>query len=105
MAKPKIAVTMGDPAGVGPEICLDLLSDPEILNICHPVIFGDLSILKECARQTSKSFNTPALELKTVWDLGDVSELFYYWTRVSTWGLSDFDLINEHMFGFLGCVD
>jgi 4-hydroxythreonine-4-phosphate dehydrogenase len=68
MAKPKIAVTMGDPAGVGPEICLDLLSDPEILNICHPVIFGDLSILKECARQTSKSFNTPALELETVWD-------------------------------------
>jgi len=68
MPKPKIAVTMGDPAGVGPEICLDLLNDPEILNTCHPLIFGDLTILKACARQTGKVLNTPALQLEEITD-------------------------------------
>ena len=68
MPKPKIAVTMGDPAGVGPEICLDLLNDPEILNTCQPVIFGDLTILKACARQTGKVLNTPALQLEEITD-------------------------------------
>ena len=59
---------MGDPAGVGPEICLDLLNDPEILDTCQPVIFGDLTILQACARQTGKAFNTPALQLEEITD-------------------------------------
>ena len=34
---------MGDPAGVGPEVCLDLLQDPDISELCIPIIFGDFS--------------------------------------------------------------
>lgn len=45
---------MGDPAGVGPEICLDLLRNPEISELCIPIIFGDLSVLQACAQQTKK---------------------------------------------------
>jgi len=45
---------MGDPAGVGPEVCLDLLQDPEISELCTPIIFGDFSVLQACARQTGK---------------------------------------------------
>ena len=45
---------MGDPAGVGPEICLDLLQDPEISELCTPIIFGDSSVLQACAQQTTK---------------------------------------------------
>jgi 4-hydroxythreonine-4-phosphate dehydrogenase len=45
---------MGDPAGVGPEVCLDLLQDPEISKLCIPIIFGDFSVLQSCAQQTSK---------------------------------------------------
>ena len=41
MPKPRIAITMGDPAGIGPEICLDLLNDPKISNLCSPIVFGD----------------------------------------------------------------
>jgi len=59
---------MGDPAGVGPEICLDLLNDPEISGTCQPVIFGDLTILQACARQTGKVFNTHALQLEEITD-------------------------------------
>jgi 4-hydroxythreonine-4-phosphate dehydrogenase len=42
---PRIAVTMGDPAGVGPEICLRLLAHRPILESCVPIIFGDAEIL------------------------------------------------------------
>jgi 4-hydroxythreonine-4-phosphate dehydrogenase len=42
---------MGDPAGVGPEICLRLLSDENIRDIATPVVFGDARLLSRCARQ------------------------------------------------------
>jgi 4-hydroxythreonine-4-phosphate dehydrogenase len=48
---------MGDPAGIGPEICLDLLNDPEIANLCAPIVFGDSSVLQSCAEKTHKSFD------------------------------------------------
>jgi 4-hydroxythreonine-4-phosphate dehydrogenase len=47
----RIAITMGDPAGVGPEVCLHLLNNPQIAEICSPVVFGDVGILRECAEQ------------------------------------------------------
>jgi 4-hydroxythreonine-4-phosphate dehydrogenase len=48
---------MGDPAGIGPEICLDLLNDPEICDLCTPIVFGDYSVLQSCAEKTHKSFD------------------------------------------------
>jgi 4-hydroxythreonine-4-phosphate dehydrogenase len=53
MPKPLIAVTMGDPAGVGPEVCLQLLANEEVCAIATPVIFGDARLLSRCARQTN----------------------------------------------------
>ena len=57
MFKPRIAITMGDPAGIGPEICLDLLNDPDISGLCSPIVFGDSSVLRSCAEKTNKSFD------------------------------------------------
>ena len=48
---------MGDPAGIGPEICLDLLNDPDISHLCSPIVFGDSSVLRSCAEKTNKSFD------------------------------------------------
>ncbi len=49
--KPTIALTMGDPAGVGPEICLQALTDTELNAECQLVVFGDAEVLHRCARQ------------------------------------------------------
>ncbi|WP_228498881.1 4-hydroxythreonine-4-phosphate dehydrogenase PdxA [Thermogemmata fonticola] len=49
--QPVIAVTMGDPAGVGPELCLRLLQLPHVHEICQPIIYGDRSLLSRVARQ------------------------------------------------------
>jgi 4-phospho-D-threonate 3-dehydrogenase / 4-phospho-D-erythronate 3-dehydrogenase len=47
---PRIAVTMGDPAGIGPEVVLKALADPEIRSLCAPVIIGDAQLLAHTAR-------------------------------------------------------
>ena len=51
MSLPKIAVTTGDPAGIGPEVCLHLLQNEEIAAQCVPIIFGDKVVLEQAADQ------------------------------------------------------
>jgi 4-hydroxythreonine-4-phosphate dehydrogenase len=43
---PVIALTLGDPAGIGPELCLRMLSDPAVLAHCQPVVFGESRLLQ-----------------------------------------------------------
>src|SRR5665213_3532712 len=38
---PKIAISMGDPAGIGPEIALKAALDPRIRALCRPLLVGD----------------------------------------------------------------
>lgn len=47
---PVIGLTMGDPAGIGPELCLSMLQDPVVLAQCRPVIFGDARLLQRVAK-------------------------------------------------------
>jgi len=49
MRKPVIGITMGDPAGVGPEIIARALVKRNVLSLCHPVVFGDPSLLSRAA--------------------------------------------------------
>jgi 4-hydroxythreonine-4-phosphate dehydrogenase len=52
MKRPRIALTMGDPAGVGPEVCLHALANVELAEICIPIVFGDAQTLALCAERT-----------------------------------------------------
>jgi 4-hydroxythreonine-4-phosphate dehydrogenase len=45
--KPIIGITMGDAAGIGPEIINKALSLEEIYQICRPVVIGDADVLAE----------------------------------------------------------
>src|SRR5215204_428283 len=47
---PRIGVTMGDPAGIGPEVVLKAVAEPEVLAACVPVIVGDARHLAHTAR-------------------------------------------------------
>jgi 4-hydroxythreonine-4-phosphate dehydrogenase len=40
MGLPRIAITVGDPAGIGPEIAAKAATDPSVLAVCEPVIFA-----------------------------------------------------------------
>jgi len=61
---------MGDPAGVGPEICLDLLADSTLAAACSPIVFGDAEVLRQCAKQSGKASD---LQLVDQENLGSVS--------------------------------
>jgi len=40
MGLPRIALTVGDPAGIGPEIVAKAAADPAVLAVCKPVVFS-----------------------------------------------------------------
>lgn len=50
-SKPCIGVTIGDPAGIGPEIVLKAISDEEVLACCIPIVIGDAHHLSHQARK------------------------------------------------------
>jgi 4-hydroxythreonine-4-phosphate dehydrogenase len=46
MIKPRIALAIGDPAGIGPEIAILAAQDQEVQNACTPVLYGPVNILR-----------------------------------------------------------
>ena len=47
---PVVGISMGDPAGIGPEVILGALEHPDIWRICRPVIFGSTAVLEREGR-------------------------------------------------------
>ncbi|MCM2358395.1 MAG: 4-hydroxythreonine-4-phosphate dehydrogenase PdxA [Geobacteraceae bacterium] len=50
MKKPLIAVTMGDPTGIGPEIIARALARPEIAECCRVLVLGDRGAMERGIR-------------------------------------------------------
>lgn len=49
MTRPVIGITMGDPAGIGPEIVVKALNNPDMYDICRPLILGDAGVIAKTA--------------------------------------------------------
>lgn len=65
MTRPVIAVTMGDPAGIGPEVTVKALADPAVAKAAEVVVVGDKNILEKALDITGvpltiHEINTPA---------------------------------------------
>ncbi|MBS7635072.1 4-hydroxythreonine-4-phosphate dehydrogenase PdxA [Candidatus Bathyarchaeota archaeon] len=63
-SKPIVGITIGDPAGVGPEISIKTFLEDSIFALCKPVLIGDLGILRETSRRLGinlefRSVNSP----------------------------------------------
>ena len=50
-----IAITMGDPAGVGPEIIIKAFQDEALFSLCQGIVIGDARFLETIARQMGSS--------------------------------------------------
>ncbi|MDP2861773.1 MAG: 4-hydroxythreonine-4-phosphate dehydrogenase PdxA [Desulfobacterales bacterium] len=48
--RPLLGITMGDPGGIGPEICAKALSEIDIYTICRPLIIGDAAIMADAVK-------------------------------------------------------
>lgn len=40
MRKPRVAITVGDPAGIGPEIAARAAADPRVVEVCEPLVYA-----------------------------------------------------------------
>ncbi|WP_254568027.1 4-hydroxythreonine-4-phosphate dehydrogenase PdxA [Oscillatoria sp. HE19RPO] len=49
--RPHLAVTLGDPAGIGPEVILKALADPAIAQNCQITLVGSRKLLQQCYQQ------------------------------------------------------
>lgn len=53
--KPILAITMGDPAGIGPEIVIKALDKKETYDKCKPLVTGDAAVMEWAIRQLGLS--------------------------------------------------
>ena len=44
---PIVALSAGDPAGIGPELCVKAALSDEVTSICRPLIYCDRGVLKD----------------------------------------------------------
>jgi 4-phospho-D-threonate 3-dehydrogenase / 4-phospho-D-erythronate 3-dehydrogenase len=72
---PTLAITMGDPAGIGPEIIVKALADPEVARLAHWIVVGDARILEMAARLAGTGFQ--GAEVRSVPALGPVDDFHF----------------------------
>ena len=66
----RIGITQGDINGVGPELIVKVLSNPDILELFTPVVFGDSAIMSQTARQ----LNQDVLQFEVIPDASHVAD-------------------------------
>lgn len=63
---PRIGITMGDPAGIGPEIAIKTLMDPALYLHCRPILVGEAAVFRQIAAHISMD-----IQLNTIEDVED----------------------------------
>jgi 4-hydroxythreonine-4-phosphate dehydrogenase len=54
--KPVVAITMGDPAGIGPEVTAKALAHDEVWQCCRPLVVGTVAVLHQMTRWVARPF-------------------------------------------------
>ncbi len=65
-----LAITLGDPAGIGPEIVLKTLAHEEIYECCRPLVIGDRRILERAATWVGQRAGKRDIEFDVIEDPG-----------------------------------
>ena len=74
LAPPVVAITMGDPSGIGPEVVVKALNDPELVRLARWIVVGDSRILKLAEEITSLALPDVSMRDVQTWpSLGDFS--------------------------------
>ncbi|MDR1024460.1 MAG: 4-hydroxythreonine-4-phosphate dehydrogenase PdxA, partial [Treponema sp.] len=53
--RPILGISVGDPAGVGPEVCIKALSLKEVYEQCIPVVYADRQVLEDAVKLTGSN--------------------------------------------------
>ncbi len=71
--RPKIGITMGDAAGIGPEIIIKALTHESIYSMCQPIVIGSPAILQDACQFIPS--NAPQLKINTIKTLGQAKAI------------------------------
>ena len=89
-SKPLLVITMGDPAGIGPEIIAKIIDSGEIFPFCRPVVVGDAGVMKKLIEDQRLSVTVRSIASLTDADPGtgkaDVLDLHYVDISKHSWG-------------------
>lgn len=66
--KPVLAITMGDAAGIGPEIIVKALAQDKSRHLCRPVVIGDKAVMDDALRFAPKGSGLSFSEGETHFD-------------------------------------
>ncbi|MET0970229.1 MAG: 4-hydroxythreonine-4-phosphate dehydrogenase PdxA [Tardiphaga sp.] len=61
MTRPTIAITMGDPAGIGPEVIMKALAVPAAQAMCNALVIGDAGRLRQAGKIVGGSLEVDSL--------------------------------------------
>ena len=62
MEKPVIALTMGDAAGIGPELVVKVLAQDAVYDRCSPLVIGDPQVMTEACRIVEARLRVHAID-------------------------------------------
>ena len=65
-ARPNIGITMGDPAGIGPEVTLKALASSKVRGLANFLIIGDGALIYETAKRCRLKVRSPVLDMSNV---------------------------------------
>ena len=71
---PRLAVTLGDPAGIGPELVLRALADRDISRVCRLFVYGNRHVLMRVAEAARIPFSSDVMVLPPSGIVGELPE-------------------------------
>ena len=72
---PRLLISLGDVAGIGPEVLLKLWSKPELFAQSQPVVVGDVSWLRKSAHRFGFKGNITEVRDLQTWPAANIEEL------------------------------
>ncbi|MBC8413067.1 MAG: 4-hydroxythreonine-4-phosphate dehydrogenase PdxA [Nitrospira sp.] len=57
MRAKRIAITMGDPGGIGPEVIIKAVESGRLTAGCEPVVLGDIDVMREAAKMCNSKLS------------------------------------------------
>lgn len=94
ISKPILGITMGDPAGVGPEIIIKALSDPNVHEVCNLLVIGDAGVMEKASNVIGSDCNLHTVSsvkdcifkpgIINIFDLDNITEDQYEFGQISS---------------------
>lgn len=70
--KPVVAITAGDPNGIGYEVILKSLAHPHLLELCIPVVYGNMQVMKQHLQLLDKDL--PTMPFRSIEQVSQVEQ-------------------------------